>query len=525
MNANKTMCGILCTCGNVEQADIANALKSLEARGPEGTRTIKNGKVILGFTRLSINGINEHGMQPFSNEKMYSITNGEIYNHVDLATRFGIANKSGSDCEILLHLFKNFSKNPVVWAQSLDGVFASVIYDSETETLYLARDPYGVRPMYYGMINETFWVASELKAFPKNSKVQDFPPGCVGVFKNSISIVRYHSVPILKNPYLNTTNYGEILSHGLRTAIQKRMMTERPIAALLSGGLDSSLVAAIVQQELVKRNKPPLETYSIGFVGSPDLMYAQKVAKWIGSNHHEIVCTPQQFFDAIPDVIKDIGSYDITTVRASVGNWLVAKYIKEHSQCKVVFNGDGADEVFGSYIYFYNAPSNEEYEAECSRLLEDIHKFDVLRSDRCISSHGLEPRTPFLDKEFVGIAKSIPTDVRRPIACKRCEKWALRMAVNPSILPEEVLWRRKEAFSDGVSSEKKSWYEEIAERLGTEIVSNYTYLSPKTPEALYYRQIFESYYEGKAEIIPYFWMPKWTNAIDPSARTILAFLK
>jgi asparagine synthase (glutamine-hydrolysing) len=292
------------------------------------------------------------------------------------------------------------------------------------------------------------------------------------------------------------------------------------VAALLSGGLDSSLIAALVAKELRLAGAPPLETYSIGMQGSQDLHYARMVAKWIGSNHMEVIVTPQEFFDAIPDVIKDIESYDTTTVRASVGNWLLGKVIAVQSEAKVVFNGDGSDEVWGSYLYFFNAPSNHAYEAEVTRLLKDMHMFDVLRSDRCISSHGLEPRTPFLDREFVAVARSVATDLRRPLKGSHPEKWLMRMAFDNSLLPKEVLWRKKEAFSDGVSGTDQSWYQ-IAQKMAEEKLAGKNF-TDGTAEKCYYRMIYEEIYGAStAKVnVPYFWMPRWSKTTDPSARTL-----
>jgi asparagine synthase (glutamine-hydrolysing) len=236
--------------------------------------------------------------------------------------------------------------------------------------------------------------------------------------------------------------------------------------------------------------------------------------------------TPDDFFRAIPEVIRDIESYDITTIRASVGNWMIAKYIREHSYAKVVFNGDGSDEVLGGYKYFERAPNNESFEDESARLLDEIHMFDVLRSDRCISSHGLEPRTPFLDKQFVEVARSISTIWRRWF---EIEKWILRSAFEDDmLLPNEVLWRKKEAFSDGVSGPEKSWYEQIQEYVApvtqkwTLQTGKYSYLRPKTPEAFYYRELFHTYYGYECQyVIPHMWMPRWSpETSDPSARTI-----
>jgi asparagine synthase (glutamine-hydrolysing) len=300
--------------------------------------------------------------------------------------------------------------------------------------------------------------------------------------------------------------------------------------------VDSSLIAALVAKELRAAGAPPLRTFSIGMAGSTDLHYAQKVAAWIGSDHTEVVLTADDFFSAVGPVIHAIESYDTTTVRASVGNWLVAKAIAEQSDCKVVFNGDGSDELWGSYLYFYNAPSDEAFEEEVTRLLEDIHYFDVLRSDRSISSHGLEPRTPFLDKQFVATARACATALRRPVRGKRPEKWLMRRAFDDcELLPREVLWRQKEAFSDGVSGHEKSWFE-IAQEKAAELVgpdwqtraeAAYGHLNPpKTPEQYYYRYSFEAHFGKGAAVanVPYFWMPRWCEgATDPSARTLAVY--
>jgi asparagine synthase (glutamine-hydrolysing) len=272
--------------------------------------------------------------------------------------------------------------------------------------------------------------------------------------------------------------------------------------------------------------------------GSTDLFYAKKVAEHIGSDHTEVVLTADDFFAAVGPVIHAIETYDTTTVRASVGNWLVAKAIAEQSDCKVVFNGDGSDEVWGSYLYFYNAPSDDAFEDEVTRLLTDIHMFDVLRSDRSISSHGLEPRTPFLDRQFVAVARSVATAWRRPVRGERPEKWLMRTAFEgENLLPREVLWRQKEAFSDGVSGQQQSWYE-IAKQKAEELVGpdwqaraeraahlqgGGAWNPPQTAEQYYYRYTFEAHFGKQYSVVnvPYFWMPRWCEgATDPSARTL-----
>ena len=315
----------------------------------------------------------------------------------------------------------------------------------------------------------------------------------------------------------------------LTEAVDKRLMSDRPIGCLLSGGLDSSLIAA-----LVARNYQPgtLETFSIGIKGSTDLYYAKMVADHIQTKHHHIELTEQDFLDAIEEVIYNIESYDTTSVRASVGNYLVSKYIKENTECIVIYNGDGSDEVCGSYLYLKNAPNDQEFHDECTKLLKEIHCFDVLRSDRCVSENGLEPRTPFLDKSFVNYYMSINPSLRT--SKDRMEKFILRESFNGTgLLPDEVLWRQKEAFSDGVSGKEKSWYEIIQEMVDQKISDEefkqfqetHLHNTPQLKESMYYRQIFEKYYGDKhSNIIPHFWMPKWNgNIVDPSARVLSVY--
>jgi asparagine synthase (glutamine-hydrolysing) len=516
--------------------------------------------VILEFTRLAINGLNPEGMQPMRTERLIWMCNGEIYNWRELAETYGIETHSGSDCEVLGPLYQKIvideGASPDVFFRLLDGVFAMVIVDKIARTVTVARDPYGVRPLFVGqrlgltnarqIYTSGLLFSSEIKAmWPMVQSGLQFPPGTCQIFNIETFVctytAKYHHVQNLKSPLYSPVEPAglEMACLGLRTAlvsaVQKRMLAERPVAALLSGGVDSSLIASLVAKELRSIGAPPLKTFSIGMEGSQDLKYARKVADWIGSDHHEIVLGPNDFLRAIPEVIQTIESFDTTTVRASVGNWLVAREVAKQSDCKVVFNGDGSDEVFGSYLYFYNAPHDSGYEEEVSRLLGEIHYFDVLRSDRTISCHGLEPRTPFLDKQFVNVARSIATEWLRPQKNGLCEKWLLRRAFDDGVtLPHEVLWRRKEAFSDGVSPTEKSWSQLIAEYVEDFVPEGwkelaeqkYPNMTPKTAEQFFYRFHFEANY-GKASshtAIPHFWMPKWSPGVtDPSARALAIY--
>jgi len=483
----------------------------------------------IGFTRLAINGLNEVGMQPMQRGQVSWICNGEIYNWKELAIQYDLKNRSGSDCEILGELYETFCRLEIPLDElfrSLDGVFAIVIVDEGLKRIIVARDPYGVRPLYTGVDGERRFFGSEIKSLtPVCKSIKAFLPGHYQVIQGQTitEYKAYHTVPFLKNPQFNDEmQAASAVREALTVAVRKRLLTERPVAALLSGGLDSSLIAALVAKELQEAGAPPLETYSIGMKGSQDLHYARIVAQWIGSKHTEITMSAEEFFNAIPDVIRDIESYDTTTVRASVGNWLVGKVIAERSEAKVVFNGDGSDEVWGSYLYFFNAPSPHAYEAEVTRLLTDIHQFDVLRSDRCISSHGLEPRTPFLDKQFVAVARSVATVLRQPFKGTQVEKCLMRMAFDDGLLPKEVLWRKKEAFSDGVSGEGQSWYQIAQDMAEAKLSGTNWSLFDTTAEKTYYRMLYRDLYgeETMRVNVPYFWMPRWTNATDPSARTL-----
>jgi asparagine synthase (glutamine-hydrolysing) len=500
-----------------------------KSRGPESSQHViqhfKDTYMFLGFHRLAINGLDSQSNQPMEIDGIYLICNGEIYNYRGFKN-FKMTTKS--DCEVIIHLYKMYGIEHLF--ELLDGVFAFVLYDSNIQKVFVGRDPYGVRPLYYHD-NCGLTFASEIKQIHSvGVNIKQFEPGSFMEIKLNEktypTIVRnkkYSSFGYSKMIFNNLYDIYGILYQSLYNAVKKRVTTtERPIACLLSGGLDSSIITALVNSFLPKGQ---LETYSIGLEGSTDLVYAQKVADHLGTKHTSIVLTEDQFFDAIPDVIKAIESYDTTTVRASVGNYLVGKFISENSDAKVIFNGDGADELMGGYRYFNFVPEEIEFDRECKRLLTNIHYFDVLRSDRCISTHGLEPRTPFLDRSFVQIYLSLPADLRNHRYNNQPEKFLLRGCIGfmkKELLPEEVLLRTKEAFSDGVSSEDRSWYKIIEEKL-TDLPRSkkiYIHNPPITNEQVYYRTLFEEYYPNAADIIPYFWMPKYVDATDPSARTI-----
>ena len=538
------MCGIWAILGQAKSLSATDRyalLNALRARGPEHHHLLElNESLSLGFTRLAINGLTSEGNQPFALGNIRVVCNGEIYNYRELADRHVMNLPKGtSDCAVIPRLFAAGLGMTEI-CRTLDGVFAFVL--TTLDAVYVARDPYGVRPLFHGVFQEAdapyptrVW-SSEIKGLPRNcTKITTFPPGVWRKYSAQTGELLesqvYHTVPHVKlAAFEDEPTAQAALRTALTTAVKKRLMSDRPIGALLSGGVDSSLIAAIAAQELTKMGKR-LTTFSIGMPGSTDLEFAQKVADHIGSIHHTIRVSPEDFLAALPKVIADIESYDITTVRASVGNWLLGKYIKENTDIKVVFNGDGSDEIGGGYLYFFAAPSDEAFEAESERLLSEIHIYDVLRSDRGMASHGLEARTPFLDKNVVATWRAQPTRFRRPILNVQVEKYILRAAFDHTrLLPPAVLWRKKEAFSDGVSAREDSWYMRCAEEAKkTGVTQSYVetmtrggHNPPPSVEAYWYRTKFEELYGPQAaKVIPRMWMPRWiAGATDPSARTL-----
>ena len=520
-----------------------------QGRGPENS-VLKNVSVRtkFGFHRLAINGLNDISNQPICIDDIVLICNGEIYNYKELYELMGIESETDSDCEIIIHLYKKYGIYQTL--KMLDGVFAFCLCDNRltislTSTIYVARDPYGVRPLYCLkplLYNKLIGFASELKMLsefsdvdPTKAYITQFTPGTYSkyVIQNKVlsnwtlilENIKYHE-PVFS--LISSNNNAERITRGIQhyliQAVQKRYITtERPIACLLSGGLDSSLITALINEEHKKHSTQPLETYSIGLKGSEDLRCAKIVADYLETNHTEIIVSEDDMFSIIPDVIYAIESYDTTTIRASIGNYLLGKYISTNSSAKVIFNGDGSDEICGGYLYMNLCPDAIEYDMETRRLLKDIYLFDVLRSDKCISSHGLEPRTPFLDRSFVDFYLSIPPKIRHD----NPEKYLLRSAFSIEnyhnnkgiqLLPESILWRRKEAFSDGVSGTGNSLYKILQQFISTEM----NMFPPSIEmEKKYYKELFLTYYPSLDGIIPYYWMPKYTlNTTDPSARTL-----
>jgi asparagine synthase (glutamine-hydrolysing) len=561
------MCGIfaLLNCMNHNNEKIYQEFIKGKKRGPEFSKldTLLNNNISFGFHRLAINGLNQESNQPFFINNIILICNGEIYNYKQLYKTMNVIPKTESDCEVIIHLYQKYGIEQLL--VMLDGVYGFILYDININKIYIARDPMGVRPLYTlncGIDKNEFNLigfASEIKCLTnfqenKHSKINHIIPGTYSSYKFDdnfwqldIQNKKYYLPSFSHTIIDNVSNYENRISQLLNDAVVKRCdTTERPVACLLSGGLDSSLISSLVADYFRKQGKI-IETYSIGLSESEDIKYARIVAEYIGSNHHEIIVSEDDMFNAIPEVIEALESYDTTTIRASLGNYLIGKYINANSQAKVIFNGDGSDELFGGYLYMNKCPDDIEFDKETRRLLNDIHLFDVLRSDKSISSNGLEPRTPFLDRTFVNYVLSIPSFFRNHNNFENeAEKYLLRRAFDDyfkdslgrKILPKEILFRRKEAFSDGVSSQGRSLFvilqEKIAEKLNNDVEilqekcveydkHYFKYETNIETEKKYYKQIFDKKFPNCDNILPYFWMPKYTNATDPSARTLTIY--
>ncbi|KAM4725288.1 asparagine synthetase [glutamine-hydrolyzing] isoform 2-T3 [Anableps anableps] len=469
-----------------------------------------------------------------------------------LKTKFDFDCQTKMDGEVLLHLYDHFGIKKM--ASLLDGVFAFILLDMANRRVHLGRDTYGVRPLFKFLTDDGFLaVCSEAKGLTEithsietATSIVPFLPGYFEVFDlklngkvQSVQFEQFHCCTREPAHALYDTVEGlssgfsdETVKHNIRSlfenAVRKRLMAHRRIGCLLSGGLDSSLVAAMLVK-LSEEEKLPysIQTFSIGSEDSPDVIAAEKVAAHIGSEHHKVEFTAEEGVKAVEDVIFHLETYDITTIRASVGMYLVSKYIREKTDSVVIFSGEGSDELTQGYLYFHKAPSAKAGAEDSVRLLKELYLFDVLRADRTTAAHGLELRVPFLDHRFTAYYLSLPEEMRAPK--DGVEKHLLRDSFKGlSLIPDEILWRRKEAFSDGMMSEKKSWYTYLQEHLDSLVNDDqmekadktFPHNPPRTKEAYYYRQVFEKFYPGQAKWLSHYWMPRWISASDPSARTL-----
>lgn len=546
------MCGIVCAFDLKQDAEVLRPQllemsKKIRHRGPDWSGIYANDKAILAHERLAIVDP-VSGKQPlFSDDKKLVLAaNGEIYNHRELRKQFDgkYDFQTDSDCEVILALYKEKGAD---FIDDLNGIFAFALYDTESDTYLIARDHMGIIPLYMGWDqNGTFYVASELKALEGIcTKIELFPPGHY-LFGKGGELKKWYvrdwaDYNAVKE---NQTSIDE-LRDALEAAVHRQLMSDVPYGVLLSGGLDSSVTSAIAKKYADKRIEsddadtawwPRLHSFSVGLERSPDLEAAQKVADHIGTVHHEIKFTIQEGLDAIKDVIYNLETYDITTIRASTPMYLMARVIKSMG-VKMVLSGEGADEIFGGYLYFHKAPNAEEFHEETVRKLDKLHMYDCLRANKSLAAWGIEGRVPFLDKEFMDVAMRInPQD--KMINGERMEKWVIRKAFE-SYLPESVAWRQKEQFSDGVGY---SWIDTLKEVVETEVSDEqmanahfrFPIQTPQNKEEFYYRFIFESHFPSDAAAlsvpqepsvacstkIALEWDEAFKNMNDPSGRAV-----
>ena len=515
------MCSIigLSKCDDFEK--IKKSFEKSNSRGPDGTSYYNANSALLGFKRLAIMGLNEFGMQPFSYDDKVLVCNGEIYGFRDIKIELlkkGYSFKSDSDCEILLPLFKEFGFEMF---SKLDAEFALIIYDKKEDKIIAARDPLGIRPLYYGKSksNDTYIFASEPKILV--DLVEDIFPFPPGYYFDGEKFIKYSFITYVESKHTRMRDVEKNIHSLLVEGVRKRLDSDAPIGFLLSGGLDSSLVCSIATKIL----KKPIETFAIGMEKDAiDLKYAKEVADYLKTNHHEVIITRDDVISSLEEVIYNLATYDITTIRASVGMYLLCKYIHENTDIKVLLTGEISDELFG-YKYTDYAPNPEEFQKESKKRIDEIHMYDVLRADRCISSNSLEARVPFGDLAFVKYVMEIDPKIKMNRYNKG--KYLLRKAFEGDYLPKDILYREKAAFSDAVGHSLVEDIKEFAEDYYTDEEfeinrKKYTFAQPFTKESLMYREIFEKYYPGQAHMIKDFWMPnkswKGCDVDDPSAR-------
>jgi asparagine synthase (glutamine-hydrolysing) len=531
---------------------LVESFNKIKNRGPDSSVLYIDRNYIAGFHRLAINDLSISGNQPFywtNLEYNYILmANGEIYNHCELESKYEIKTNSTSDCSMLLPLFIKLNEDFTKFNNIIRGEYSIVIIKQHKKLnlieYFISTDPLSVRPIFYYIdsFNNELGFASLLGGLSSLSdNVKRLDQGTMLIGKtdvstyNNFTISKYYNKPtdIIKI----SDNYNDIFLlyektvNILTEAIKIRLKSDRPIGCLLSGGLDSSLIAAIAAKELAKTGKI-LKTFSIGMEDGTDIKYAQIVADHIGSDHTVYNFTPEEGLKSIEEVINATETYDITTIRASVGQFLIAKNIAEKTDIKVILNGDGADECQMGYLYFYLYPNLIEARKERDKLLEQIHTFDGLRVDRNISYHGIEARVPFLDKNFVDLFYQIPTELLVPTK-QHMEKYFIRKAfevICPDLLPNEILWRKKEAFSDGISSKEKSWHLTVKNHYNKLITDSefnsrdiISHIIPHCKESFYYRKKFNELYGQNHMVIPRYWLPNWIESKDPSARTLTVY--
>ncbi|HMQ69822.1 MAG TPA: asparagine synthase B [Ignavibacteria bacterium] len=547
------MCGIVCVFGNNNNGvgnlrqTVLEMSKKVRHRGPDWSGVYSNDNVIFAHERLAIVDPKSGGQPLYSDDKKLILAaNGEIYNHHELRKDAGeYKYQTESDCEVILALYK---KKGIDFLEDLNGIFAFALYDEINDSYFIARDHIGIIPLYMGSDkNGNFYVASELKALEGVcNKIQEFLPGHYIYSKEGNDLKKWYKRDWSEYSAVQD-NESDIdkLREGLEKAVHRQLMSDVPYGVLLSGGLDSSVISAVTKKYSAMRVEthdikqawyPQLHSFAIGLKGSPDLAAAQKVADFIGSVHHEINFTIQEGLDAISDVIYHLETYDVTTIRASTPMYLLGRVIKSMG-IKMVLSGEGADEIFGGYLYFHKAPDPKSFHEETIRKLGKLHLYDCLRANKSLAAWGIEGRVPFLDKEFLDISMRLnPKD--KMAGKDKMEKWILRKAFE-EYLPDEILWRQKEQFSDGVGYSWIDTLKEVAEKEVTdEMLANANFRfpinPPKSKEEYRYRTIFSEHFpsDSAALCVPSVksvacstpealaWDASFQNANDPSGRAV-----
>ena len=554
------MCGIFFYYGNyyLTSEELFKAFMLIKYRGPDETKEVHNigdkyGKINYGFHRLSINGLDKESGQPMNFADCSLMCNGEIYNFKELAVEYGIELKTHSDCEIIIHLYKKIGF--INMLNKLEGVFSIVLYDFIKERTYIARDPVGIRPLFYGKVlnKDEYIFASEAKclftSFMDTTTIKQFPASSYLIFNTKDMVHSPFRFKLYCDLYINTQNsaiipklsYGQTINE-LRRLVNRAVdircnITDRPVGALLSGGIDSSIISMIAKTKI-----PSLRTFSIGLATGTDLLPAKLAAEAIGSNHTEVIFTVEEALASIEEVIRILETPDITTIRASTPMYLLSKYIKENTDIVVVLSGEGPDEVFAGYLYNHSAPSSMELQKDAEKRIKELPFYDVLRADRSTAAHSLEVRVPFLCKNIVNLSMHTDPEYRDPKSKynKGIEKKMMRIGFSDikEYLPKSneeqcnkwkyIINRPKEAFSDGVGYEWKQSLKNLAESLisDEEYAKRnelYSIMTPENKEAFLYRKIYEKYYSRpyNCPLVKQFWLPTWgDHGGDPSATVL-----
>ena len=546
------MCGIVCALDLKQSSDLLRSQvlemsKKVRHRGPDWNGIHCGKNVLLAHERLAIVDPASGNQPIYSDDKnLILAANGEIYNHQDLRAQLGsnYAFQTNSDCEIILALYKEKGLN---FIDDLNGIFGFVLYDEVNDEYLIARDHMGIIPLYMGWDKHgTFYISSELKALEGVcNKIEIFPPGHFMSSKDN-KLVKWYDRDWMNFDHIKDNNTSiDDLQVALENAVHRQLMSDVPYGVLLSGGLDSSITSALAKKYSKNRIEsndvksawyPQLHSFAVGLKGSPDLIAAQKVADHIDSIHHEITFTVQEGLDAIRDVIYHLETYDVTTIRASTPMYLMARVIKSMG-IKMVLSGEGADEIFGGYLYFHKAPDSKEFHEETVRKLDKLYQYDCLRANKSLAAWGIEGRVPFLDKEFIDVAMRInPKD--KMITSEKMEKWVLRKSFE-KYLPDSVAWRQKEQFSDGVGydwidSLKDLVNEKVSDDMFKNAKFTFPFQTPMSKEEYYYRSIFENHFpsETSATTVPSVpsvacstpialeWDKAFKNLNDPSGRSV-----